>query len=388
MTRTPTAGETFQVRLYDIEGAVYDEEGPDPAWCAQGPEWCIPYLEATGTIVDDGARAVPVTAADLVLSVADASAREGSDATLDFVVTLGPEALTAAHEVTVEYRTAPGGGDNNAQPGVDYVHTTGTLTFLPGVRRKTVRVPIIDDDEEDSGERLVLYLEHPTGAQFEDGSVFDLGVGTIWNTEGLWGTFTGVPAAHDGASAFTVRLELSDEVALERADARRRWGAQRRRRSGGGGEPGGGGEQPALGRAHRAVGRRGGDGDAAGDGRLRGERCGVHRRGQGARCAGDSDGAGTGDTGDGGAQRRGGGVGRHVPGAGGVLGCGDGRRRGGPERGRGGRCGGGGDGAGRGGGGSGVERAGCERGRGPVCGARGRGGDGGGRAERAGGAGV
>ena len=43
--------------------------------------------------------------------------------------------------VTVQYETIPG----TAQPGVDYTHVSGTLTFSPGQLKKTVNVPMVDD---------------------------------------------------------------------------------------------------------------------------------------------------------------------------------------------------------------------------------------------------
>ena len=65
------------------------------------------------------------------LSVADAQAVEGSDATLDFVVTLS---RARSEATTVAYATS----DVTATAGEDYRETSGTLTFEAGVTERTV----------------------------------------------------------------------------------------------------------------------------------------------------------------------------------------------------------------------------------------------------------
>ena len=67
------------------------------------------------------------------LSVADAEATEGHDATIDFTVTLSP---AVEHTVTVEYATTANG---SATAGQDYTATQGTLTFAPGRNDKNHR---------------------------------------------------------------------------------------------------------------------------------------------------------------------------------------------------------------------------------------------------------
>ena len=107
-----------------------------------------------------------------LLSVADAQALEGPDATLDFVVTRsGVRSGTA----TVDYATANG----TATAGSDYFPTSGTLTFQPGDRTKTVAVPVYDDTVPDSGETLTLTLSNASGAEIADGEA----TGTILNVE-------------------------------------------------------------------------------------------------------------------------------------------------------------------------------------------------------------
>jgi len=55
--------------------------------------------------------------------------------------------------VTVDYSTA----DllNNAVAGVDYIATSGTLTFAPGETSKTVTVTVIGDVLEEYTEQVV-----------------------------------------------------------------------------------------------------------------------------------------------------------------------------------------------------------------------------------------
>ena len=106
------------------------------------------------------------------LTVADASAEEGTDANLDFTVTLDRE---ASGEVTVAYATA----DGTATAGSDYTATSGTLTFAAGDTSKTVSVPVLNDDLDEGSETLTLRLSSPSGASIADGEA----TGTITNSD-------------------------------------------------------------------------------------------------------------------------------------------------------------------------------------------------------------
>ena len=140
------------------------------------------------------------------LSVADAEGREGSNPSILFAVTLAP---TSTEEVAVRYTTHP----LTATAGADYTHTSGRLTFAPGDWRKTVEVPIADDDVEDNGETFFFELSNASGADIED----NLATGTILNREDerspLTASFENMPASHDTTS-FTFGLVFSEEVAL------------------------------------------------------------------------------------------------------------------------------------------------------------------------------
>ena len=65
--------------------------------------------------------------------------------------------------VTVSYGTENG----TATAGSDYTAVSGTLTFAAGETRKTVQVPILDDNVEDSGEIFWFVLSNPQGASLE-----------------------------------------------------------------------------------------------------------------------------------------------------------------------------------------------------------------------------
>ena len=152
-------------------------------------------------VEDDDDEAGP-----LALSVFDAQATEGVDDTLDFTVRLHG---AAASEVTVDYRTE----DGTATAGSDYTARSGTLTFAPDDTERTVSVPIIDDEEEDDGETFTLVLSNASFARDQETTA----TGTIRNTEatartGLTAAFEGVPEAHDGQTAFTLRMAFSEPL--------------------------------------------------------------------------------------------------------------------------------------------------------------------------------
>ena len=138
----------------------------------------------------------------LALSVVDAQATEGVDATLDFTVRLHGNAASA---VTVDYRTE----DGTATAGSDYTETSGTLTFAPGDTEKTVSVPITDDDVEDDGETFTLVLSNASFASDQETTV----TGTIRNTETQAPSFTSdaaFDAAENQTAAGTVRATDGD----------------------------------------------------------------------------------------------------------------------------------------------------------------------------------
>ena len=140
-----------------------------------------------------------------VASVADARATEGGDSALVFVVTLD---RAASGTVTVSYATA----DGTAAGGEDYEAASGTLAFAAGETEKTVRVRTTDDSMNEEDETFTLRLSSPANATLGDA----VATGTIADDDEppLAASFSGLPAEHDGRSAFTFRVAFSEEVGI------------------------------------------------------------------------------------------------------------------------------------------------------------------------------
>ena len=135
-----------------------------------------------------------------VLSIADAQATEGEDASLMFAVTLRH---WASKRVTVGFATADGSavtGGSRVGGTFDYAARSGTVAFEIGEKTKMITVPIYDDDVEDSPEQMGVILFNAVGAEIRDGKA----TGTIYNTEegftgnGVTATFQNVPTEHTG----------------------------------------------------------------------------------------------------------------------------------------------------------------------------------------------
>ena len=147
--------------------------GEIPAALCQFEETINPQLDATNNEVDLTCEDAP-TGGNARLSVADAVAAENSDGTIDFQVTLD---RAASGTVSVDYATV----DGSARAGADYAATSGTLTFLPGERSKTVQVTILDDVHDEAAETFTLALSNPSGGIIVDGEA----IGRIENHDPL-----------------------------------------------------------------------------------------------------------------------------------------------------------------------------------------------------------
>ena len=135
----------------------------------------------------------------VTVSVADARAQEGEDATLDFAVALS---RAASGEVTVTYATR----DGTAKKGKDYRLAKGTLSFAAGETAKTVSVAILDDAKDEGEETFRLVLKKAAGAVIADGEA----TGTIENDDPMpaaWLARFGRTVAGQALDAVTERLD-------------------------------------------------------------------------------------------------------------------------------------------------------------------------------------
>ena len=149
-----------------------------------------------------------------------ARAYEGVDTHLEFEVRLRRTPGSTA-EATVKYKTLTlaeafprqsGGAMTAATKDVDYETTEGTLTFAANETMKTVRVRVLDDTINEGEEWMVLKLSNPSGDGGE--KLHKPWVWGIISNSELTGEFKDAPASHDGASAFTVRVEFGEKVTI------------------------------------------------------------------------------------------------------------------------------------------------------------------------------
>ena len=156
-----------------------------------------------GAVCTSDGRALAETLAltvpgPLALSVADARAEEGTDAAVNFTVTLSRASTST---LTVDYATT----DGTAQAGQDYTATSGTLTFAAGVVEQTVGVPVLDDVMDEGEESFTFTLSNATGALLADAEA----TGTIVNSDPMpkaWITRFGRTVAAQAAGAIGERL--------------------------------------------------------------------------------------------------------------------------------------------------------------------------------------
>jgi len=129
---------------------------------------------ATGTILDDDAAPPPPPPPLPGLSIGDVSITEGHSGTKNAVFTVSLSAA-ATNAVTVNYATQNG----TAVAGSDYTAVSGTLTFAPGERTKTITVAVHGDTAIEANETFRVLLTNPANAFLADGEA----TGTIVNDD-------------------------------------------------------------------------------------------------------------------------------------------------------------------------------------------------------------
>ena len=110
--------------------------------------------QAIVTIVDND----PVPS----IAITNASVNEGDTGTVSAVVTVSLSAVSA-QTVTVAYATA-----NGTAAATDYIASSGTLTFAPGVTSLPVTVVVNGDTIDEANETIQVNLTNPTNATIAD----------------------------------------------------------------------------------------------------------------------------------------------------------------------------------------------------------------------------
>ena len=184
----PRPGEDAQVTL--AGGRSCETAG---AVCAAGG----------GTLSNSVSATVPSAP---MLSISDARAVEGVDASMTFTVTLAP---AASGPVTVDYAT--GGG--SATAGQDYTGVYGRLRFAAGETSKTIEVAVLDDDYDEDEEIFHIVLYQADGAYIADGA----GRGTIANSDAMpraWLSRFGRTVAEQAVDAVEGRFAASRQAGV------------------------------------------------------------------------------------------------------------------------------------------------------------------------------
>ena len=193
---------------------------PFEAGGASAGKW-FPFYGLSGVFQVDPSSEATVQP---VLWVSDSTGYEFRRA-MFFAVTLDPP---ATETVTVDYSTV----DGSAEAGTDYTATSGTLTFAPGQAWTAVRVVIIDDSVNDSGQTFKLVLSNASNATIAD----DEGLGKIYNsdpnahevsiaagtspvTEGTEAEFTLSRTEASTEEALTVTVEVTESGAMLKGTA-------------------------------------------------------------------------------------------------------------------------------------------------------------------------
>ncbi len=174
----PREYDAWKIRIKpDGDGVVTVSLPETTGDCTAVDAFCTPGgVKLSGTVQIEVPVEVPGAP---TLSVNDAMVKERSGAVLSFDVVLSRPAPVDG--VYVDYETR----DITAKAGVDYMATTGVLTFRQGDTQKTVSVPVLDDSHDEGEETMSLVLSLATGAILADSTA----TGTISNTDHMPAAF-------------------------------------------------------------------------------------------------------------------------------------------------------------------------------------------------------
>ena len=96
------------------------------------------------------------------INISDASAREGTDASLSFIIS-----LTEASDEQISVRWIT--WNKSAKAFKDFDRSSGQVVFEPGETRKTATIHLQDDDRTEGNERFYVVLQSADGGIIEDG---------------------------------------------------------------------------------------------------------------------------------------------------------------------------------------------------------------------------
>ncbi|MCY4584280.1 MAG: putative Ig domain-containing protein, partial [Chloroflexi bacterium] len=193
----------WEVERDTVDDGTAEDDGSFTVKLRPGDGYTLGTPSSATVRILDNDEPVPVHAE---VSVTDAEVEEGPGAELGFAVTLDNALSTTA---TVDWETLDGAGSRAALAGQDYEGGSGTLTFRPGQTRKTVRVRVYDDNDEQS-ESMVLLLSNPSGVDMSGDSSF--GVGRILARAMISVKDVEAQEATNAKLTFTVALDRARDV--------------------------------------------------------------------------------------------------------------------------------------------------------------------------------
>ena len=200
---------TFTAANWDQPQTVMVTAADDPDVLADAPV-VLSHAVAGGDYGDNSVSAPPVTVTIVendtaTVSVMDESADEGAGY-VEFTVTLSEQ---SSAPVTMDYETS----DGSATQPDDYTVTGGRLTFEVPAVSQTLRVPVVDDTQDEAEtETFTLTLSNVAQAAFAGGGSTLAATGTIEDNddpavEVSFGAAT--YSASEGGSPVTVTVSLN-----------------------------------------------------------------------------------------------------------------------------------------------------------------------------------
>lgn len=217
-TLTFNPGETSQQIVVLVQGDTVGEANET---------FSVNLSGATNATIADGSGLGTITDNDTPsITIGASTVTEGNTGTVNAVFNVNLSA-PSGNTVTVDYTTADGG----ATAPVDYLSTSGVLTFAPGEVSRQIVVQVVGDIVIEPNETFSVNLSNPTNATIA-GSSFGLGtitdddsrsisIGNSTVTEGNTGTLNAVFTVTLSASSgntITVSYATADGSAIAPGD--------------------------------------------------------------------------------------------------------------------------------------------------------------------------